>query len=438
MLYKVQKFITENDLLDSANGPVVLGVSGGKDSVVLLHVLMKLGYQCIAAHCNFHLRGDESNRDQEFVRQLCKQLDITFLTIDFDTFQYAADNNISIEMAARDLRYDWFETIRKDYGAQAIATGHHLDDNIETVLLNLTRGTGLKGLTGIPVRNERIVRPLLSCTHAEIVAYTQAHKLEYVDDSTNQTTAYVRNKIRHIMLPVLEEINPSFRKTAAETITNLGEAYNIYQQEIQRNKVDISIYSDAALRIDIQKLNRYKNQTTILFEILKDYGFNPDQINQITRALDGESGKVFYSGSHCLLKDRDYLLVQPVILEDAAIKSKLKLSIFDRTDDFIISTDNQTVHLDADKLSMPLNIRPWEPGDAFYPLGMKGKKKLSDFLIDQKINRFQKEDIQVVTSKGEIVWIVQLRIDDRFKVTEKTKRIAELKVVQPVARLFEE
>lgn len=215
---------------------------------------------------------------------------------------------------------------QKDYGAQAIATGHHLDDNIETVLLNLTRGTGLKGLTGIPVRNERIVRPLLSCTHAEIVAYTQAHKLEYVDDSTNQTTAYMRNKIRHIMLPVLEEINPSFRKTAAETITNLGEAYNIYQQEIQRIKVDISIYSDAALRIDIQKLNKYENQTTILFEILKDYGFNSDQINQITRALDRESGKVFYSGSHCLLKDRDYLLVQPVILEDAAIKSKLKLS----------------------------------------------------------------------------------------------------------------
>ena len=146
MLYKVQKFITENSLLDSANGPVVVGVSGGRDSVVLLHVLMKLGYQCIAAHCNFHLRGDESNRDQEFVRQLCKQLDITFLTVDFDTFQYAADNNISIEMAARDLRYDWFETIRKDYGAQAIATGHHLDDNIETVLLNLTRN-GIKGLT---------------------------------------------------------------------------------------------------------------------------------------------------------------------------------------------------------------------------------------------------------------------------------------------------
>jgi tRNA(Ile)-lysidine synthase len=248
----------------------------------------------------------------------------------------------------------------------------------------------------------------------------------------------MRNKIRHIMLPVLEEINPSFRKTAAETITNLGEAYNIYQQEIQRIKADISIYSDTALRIDIQKLNRYENQTTILFEILKDYGFNSDQINQIVRAIDGESGKVFYSDSHCLLKDRDCLLVQPVILEDAAIKSKLKLSIFDRTDDFIFSTDNQTVHLDADKLSMPLSIRPWEPGDSFYPLGMKGKKKLSDFLIDQKINRFQKEDIQVVTSKGDIVWIVELRIDDRFKVTERTKRIAELKVVQPVARPFKE
>ena len=437
MLYKVQKFITENSLLDSANGPVVVGVSGGKDSVVLLHVLMKLGYKCIAAHCNFHLRGDESNRDQEFVRQLCKQLDITFLTIDFDTFQYAADNNISIEMAARDLRYDWFETIREDCMAQAIATGHHLDDNIETVLLNLTRGTGLKGLTGIPVKNERIVRPLLSCTHAEIVAYTQAHKLEYVDDSTNQTTAYVRNKIRHIMLPVLEEINPSFRKTAAETITNLGGAYNIYQREIQRIKADISIYSDAALRIDIQKLNRYENQTTILFEILKDFGFNSDQINQITRALDGESGKVFYSDSHCLLKDRDYLLVQPVILENAvenakneSTTNKLKLSIFDRTDDFIFSTDNKTVHLDADKLSIPLSIRPWEPGDSFYPLGMKGKKKLSDFLIDQKINRFQKEDIEVVTSNGKIVWIVELRIDDRFKVTERTKRIAELKVIR--------
>ena len=437
ILQKVEKFIIEHGLLDRASGAVVVGVSGGGDSVVLLHILMQLGYTCLAAHCNFHLRGEESNRDQEFVRQLCKQSDIPLFTIDFDTIQYAVENNISIEMAARDLRYDWFETIRKNHQAQAIATGHHLDDNIETVLLNLARGTGLKGLTGIPVRNGKIVRPLLSCTHAEIATYIQNHQLAYVDDSTNKTTVYMRNKIRHAILPVLEEINPSFRKTAAETINNLGETYNIYRQEIRRIQADIAVYSDDELRINIQKLNKYEYQTTILFEILKDYHFNSNQINQIALALHVESGKMFYSVSHCLLKDRDYLLVQPLILEDAVAdiistskKNKINLRLFERTAHFVFSKDNQTVHLDADKLSMPLSIRTWESGDYFYPLGMKAKKKLSDFLIDQKINRFQKEDIQVVTSAGKIVWIVGWRIDDRFKVTEKTQRIAELKVVQ--------
>ena len=431
MLQKVQKFISENQLLDPCKGAVVVGVSGGSDSVVLLDLLHKSGYKCLVAHCNFHLRTEESNRDQEFVRALSEELGIHFIHTDFQTIEHARLNRISVEMAARDLRYNWFEKIRLAHRAQAIATGHHLDDNIETVLMNLTRGTGIKGLTGIPLRNGFVVRPLLSSSREEIKQYIAENKLQYVEDSTNFSTDIIRNKFRHLIIPALEEINPAFRNSCIETIENLQGAYQIFQQEISEIKNEITRYTNTTLSIDYFKLIQYQGYQTILFELLKDYGFNRDQVRQIIQSLHAEAGKQYYSGTHCLLKDRNQLIIRPnVINPDNGSKTNtdnnLSIRIFDKDESFVLSRDNQTIHLDADKVSLPLIIRRWQEADYFYPIGMKGKKKLSDFLIDLKINRFEKEETDIVLSGDQILWVVGLRIDERFKVTNQTRRILEI------------
>lgn len=438
MLQKVRKFIIENQLLIPDKGPVIVGVSGGKDSVALLDILLKSGYQCIVAHCNFHLRGAESDRDQEFVYSLANSLKIPFKTTDFKTVQYAEQHHVSIEMSARDLRYDWFEKIRKIYAAQAIATGHHLDDNIETLLLNLTRGTGLKGLTGIPVRNQNIVRPLLSSSRSEINAYIEKHNLKFVEDSTNTSTDIIRNKFRHEIIPTLENINPSFRDTFKETLKNIQGAYQIFRNEIIRIKEEIVSSCGPTVWIDIQKLTRHREQHTILFEILKEYGFHPDQIKQIIRSLESTSGKLFYSKTHCLLKDREALILRPLTIDrenqsdtnSVENTEEFSIRIFERDDTFTFSKENKIVHLDADKINMPLKIRKWQNTDYFYPLGMKGRKKLSDFFIDLKINRLEKEKKLVLLSDNQIVWIVGLRIDNRFKITAATKRVAEITMLK--------
>lgn len=434
MLEKVRKFIEKNHLLSNNDQPVIVGVSGGSDSVVLLDLLQKLGYKCIIAHCNFHLRMDESDRDKEFVLILSNTYNTPIQTTDFKTLEYAEKHGISIEMAARKLRYSWFENILKKYDAQAIAVGHHSDDNIETMLLNLARGTGLKGLTGMPVRNGNIVRPLLATSRQEIRNYIMENNLAFVEDCTNSSTDIIRNKIRHQLIPLMEEINPALRSTMMQTRENLQDTYQIFQTEINRIKNEVVSFSDNKTEINIDKIKLYPQKETVLYELLKECNFHPDQIRQIADSLDTTAGKLFFSPTHVLLKDRENLIIQ--LISEAGIKSDMTIEpeqptlletrVFRKEKDFEFSKNQKLIHLDADKITLPLTQRRWQAADYFFPLGMKQKKKLSDFLIDEKIDRLKKENIQVLLSDNQIVWVIGLRIDDRFKVSDETKMIIEI------------
>lgn len=439
MQQKVQNYIDNNNLLPKG-AKIIVGVSGGADSVVLLHLLHNIGYNCIIAHCNFHLRMDESDRDELFVRKLAQHLNINCQVIDFNTIEYASLHKISIEMAARELRYKWFDQLRQHYNADAIAVAHHSDDSIETMLMNLVRGTGIRGLTGIPSKNGFIVRPLLCCSRNEIENYLTEYSLEHVEDSTNNSNDYTRNKFRNEIIPLLEIVNPSVRQTLSQTIQRFEGVLSIYQQSIDKISNEIVHKSGLNVLIDIDKLLKQEHISTILYEILYPFGFHSSVIEQIEKSIYSESGKIFYSETHSLLKDRNYLIINAneefsndsyiLSREDEEILSPihLKISRFDRNSDFQISKNNNCIHIDENKLKYPLNIRHWNEGDYFYPFGMKQRKKLSDFFTDQKMNIFEKKKCWLLTSGQDIVWIMGTRIDNRFRITESTTNILQIEI----------
>ena len=441
MLQKVQSYIQTYRLLQPGS-PVVVGVSGGADSVALWHVLRSLGFDCVAAHCNFHLRGAESDRDEQFVRRLAEEHGTPFYKTDFDTTTYAAQHGISIEMAARDLRYTWFDGLRQRLHAQAIAVAHHADDNIETLLLNLVRGTGLRGLTGIPRCNGAVVRPLLGCSRLEIEQYLADHHLPHVTDSTNVSPDYRRNRVRHAVLPLLESINPAMRTTLYATMERLDEAYTLYRQSVDLADRDIvTRTSDGGMTLRIDRLASHPACRTLLFEWLHPYGFSPATIRQVADSLTGEAGTLFHSPTHSLLKDRECLIVQPhrVDCHEAEfhigagtdrlhVPLNIRLTRLERNAQFQPSKAPHTVHVDFDRLTFPLTLRHWREGDAFRPFGMTGMKKVSDFFIDRKLSRFDKERCWLLLSGNDIVWIVGLRTDDRFKVTPRTRHVLEIAI----------
>lgn len=439
MQQKVQTYIQKHQLL-AQEGPVITGVSGGTDSVVLLHILMSLGYNCVIAHCNFHLRMDESDRDELFVRTLAKDLKLPYYSVDFETTKYAEEHKISIEMAARDLRYAWFYELLYNQDAQAIAVAHHADDSIETLLMNLIRGTGLKGLTGIQPRNHKVVRPLLCCTRLELETYLVRNDLEHIEDSTNASLDYQRNKFRNEVLPLLTEINPSVRQTLYGSLTRFEGINAVYQQAIDKMKAEIVRNEPELIKMDIECIKKQVHIPTIMYELLHPYGFGPAIIEQITLQLDGEPGKVFYSGTHRLLKDRKYLLISikeentveeyRIAADDSVIEVPflMKMSKQIITKDFEISKELNRIHVDASKLTFPLLLRRWEEGDSFYPFGMKQHKKISDFFIDNKLSLLEKEHSWILVSGSEIVWIVGQRLDNRFCVTKETTEIIEFKI----------
>lgn len=304
---RVKEFIKKEQLLKD-NSKVILGVSGGADSIALLDILHSAGYQVIVAHCNFHLREAESVRDEMFVKRICEEKSLTYRTIHFDTIKYAAQNSLSIEMAARELRYKWFEELRQEFDAEAIAVGHHKDDSIETVIMNLVRGTGIRGLTGIEPKAGYIVRPFLCVTRAEIEEYMKVSDLDYVDDSTNSESIYTRNIVRLDVMPYFERINPSAKESIFKSMQNLRQVENIYFAYIEKCKKDIQEEE----KINIKKLQKLVEPEAVLFEILSAYHFNSAVVSDIYNALDGQSGKIFYSDTHKVLKDRDFLLIETI------------------------------------------------------------------------------------------------------------------------------
>ncbi|MDR1258187.1 MAG: tRNA lysidine(34) synthetase TilS [Tannerellaceae bacterium] len=432
MLSIVHAYINKYHLL-SGEKPVIVGLSGGQDSVALLTILIRLGYRCIAAHCNFHLRNEESDRDEVFAKNFANRLGIPFYKTDFDTIRHASEKHISIEMTARELRYCWFEELRRQLGGQAIAIAHHRDDSIETLLINLIRGTGIKGLKGIEPKNGFVVRPLLAIGRAEIQAWITNEQLSYVTDSSNLSEIYVRNFIRLRVLPLLEDINPSVKEAIARTSGYLSAVETIYISVIEKAK---TVVIKDGNRISISELLQFPSPEAILYELLSPFHFTRVVTENIFASLHKEAGKIFYSPTHRLIKDRNALLISS--LEETKtirlytidneegmwhgpIKLSFKKTIVDKS--FHLSKNKSYAYFDYDKLKFPLLVRIWQPGDWFIPFGMKGRKKLSDYFVDHQYSLIDKEKVWLLCSGENIIWIIGERIDNRFGVNKTTKYV---------------
>ncbi|WP_282125314.1 tRNA lysidine(34) synthetase TilS [Marinifilum flexuosum] len=439
MFRKLVRFVEEENLF-YRDEKILVAVSGGIDSVVLLHLLLKMEVNCAIAHCNFHLRGDESDGDFEFVKNLAKQNNLPFYSKDFDTKAYADNNKLSIEMAARELRYEWFNQILELENYQYIAIGHHADDVAETVLINLVRGTGIHGLTGIKPKLGKIIRPLLPFTRKELEEFAESEGLNYREDSTNRETDFVRNKIRHQVIPVLEQINPAIRKTMSENVQRFKEVEQIYNDVIEENRLHLVFQRENQLLISIARLQELPSPSSHLFEILSPYGFHHRDVRMIAKSLDSISGKRFFSSTHQVLRDRKYLILSELeendsseyLLEEKSglieFPMEMEASFIDRTPSFKFPSNPEIACLDASKLKFPLKLRKWQKGDSFRPIGMKGNKKISDFFIDQKFSLQDKENTWLLISGDRIAWVVGHRLDDRFKITATTTKIFKLEM----------
>ena len=424
MWSKVETYIKKYNLLNT-NDLYIVGLSGGADSVALLLMLKEGGFNVHAAHCNFLLRGAESDRDEAFCVSLCQQLGVELHRAHFYTRTYAESHHVSIEMAARELRYKWFEQLREDIGAAGICVAHHRDDSVETVLLNLVRGTGLRGLTGIQPRNGSILRPLLCVSRAEIEAFLAEKGQEYVTDSTNLEADVQRNIIRLEVLPLLRRLNPAVAENIQRTAENLSEAQQV---------LNVAIASINSCKIlELSNLEKYGSSEYLVFEWLRKYGFNGDQVRQI---LDAETGKIVSSVmGYDVLKDRGRLMVEPVlepfnpvrIPEEGTyvLDEKTRFSV--RKKPVYVSKEPRIATLDAAKIRFPLTIRRVEEGDWMQPYGMKGRKLLSDLMTDLKMTVFEKRrQLVVVDSQGVIVWLVGLRVDQRVSVSGTTDSVLEV------------
>ena len=428
----------ENDFIDHINknslfskdSKLLVAVSGGIDSICLVSLLIELKYNIEIAHCNFQLRSKESDEDLNFVKQFAETNNIPFHSRSFNTNEYAKNKKISIQMAARELRYDWLKKLRLDIKADHIVTGHNLDDKIETFFLNIIRGTGLKGLISMKKNNDFIVRPLIFAKRKQIEDYVRIRKIHYREDSSNISIKYKRNKVRHELIPLLKEFNPSVVDTIHNEIKILESTFLIFENHVDEVLHKLIFKTSNGFKILKKDLLQLENYDIYLYELLNKFDFT--DFSGITNAITRDSGKQFFSLTHKLLIDREYIIIKEKDIQqknqfiindiDKFIKSPLNLS-FEIADKDFSQIKNFSACFDFDKLAFPLKIRKWENGDKFIPFGMKNFKKLSDFFIDIKLDLFSKQETFLLCSNNDIIWIIGHRIDDRYKVTAKTKKM---------------
>jgi tRNA(Ile)-lysidine synthase len=415
------------------NSKLLIAISGGMDSVVLTHLCHKMKLNFALVHCNFNLRGEESDADEDFVLQLAEDLNLEVFIENFDTETYAKTHKLSTQMAARELRYSWFNDLMDQLHFDYLLTAHHADDNLETFLINLSRGTGLEGLTGIPEINGTIVRPLLTFSRQELEAYAIENKMGWREDSSNMTTKYLRNKIRHDVIPALKEANPQVLQNFNKTLSFLQDSYEIIEDRIAEIQKKVVSVEDDLVTLDIKKLQKLYNPKAYLYQLLKDFNFT--EWDDVTALLKAQSGKQIFSETHRLLKDRETLILSKrVTKNDVSIRilenetqSDAPFGILQIEDvDKITTNDFNSIYVDKHLLKFPLKLRKWIKGDYFYPFGMQGKKKLSKYFKDEKLSLIDKENVWLLCSEDDIVWIINRRADNRFKVTEKTNQILKI------------
>jgi len=440
MIETFRSYIRDENLFTSGD-KLVLAVSGGVDSMVMLSLFEQLDHEFVVAHCNFNLRGAESDGEEVFVRDYCGAGGIELYVKHFDTREYAALEGISIEMAARRLRYDWFAELLDELSYSFVATAHHQDDLIETMLINLSRGTGIRGLSGIQPRNGKIVRPLLFATRRQILAFARERKIAFINDSSNDELLYQRNVIRHRIIPAFEEIFPVFRKNASKTALILRETEKVYRQKLEEIRQEILERSGAETRLSIRKLQAMDPLPAILFELLYPFGFNSSQVHEIQESFNSEAGKTFFSSDYRLVKDREFLIVTSrrnekisrrfyIEADCLQIREPLPLyfELIPKAADFRFSRDRMVADLDYDRLHFPLILKKWESGEYFQPLGLSGYKKLSDFFIDEKMSIPEKEATWILYSGKNVVWVAGKRLDDRYKITSGTARVFRIRM----------
>ncbi len=452
-LLRFKNFI-ERENLFQAKDKLLLAVSGGVDSVVLCELCTQAGYDFVIAHCNFQLRHEESERDENFVRDLAKKYDAEILVKKFDTEKYAEENKMGIQEAARNLRYEWFfslignkqpamENKQKDNDcllpiAYWIVTAHHANDNTETLLINFFKGTGISGLRGILPKHGKIIRPLLFAKKEELIEFAKKNDLNFVEDSSNASDKYTRNYFRNQLIPSIQKVFPQAEDNLLNNLERFRDIELLYEQSIQFHKKKLIEKKGKEIHIPVLKLLKSEPLSTIVYEIIKDFGFTSNQTEEVIKLLDSESGKYIQSHSYRILKNRKWLIItstDTTIADNILVEEKDKIVEFANgtlkfqkltSDNSQLTTDNAVAMLDADEISYPLLLRKWKQGDYFYPLGMKKKKKLSRFFIDLKLSLVEKEKVWVLEMNKKIIWIVGGRIDERFKITSKTKDILKI------------